>query len=70
MVLLIICHLQFSPETGTIATLAAQNYILRLQLRERHARFLKSGGTICVGACGNDNPMLARALSARASWER
>jgi hypothetical protein len=69
MVLLIVCHLQFSPETGTIATMAAQNYILRLQLLERHARFLKTGDTACVGACGNDNPMLARALSATASSE-
>jgi RND family efflux transporter MFP subunit len=36
----------------TIATLAAQNYILRLQLPERHARFLKAGDTIFVGARG------------------
>jgi RND family efflux transporter MFP subunit len=36
----------------TIATLAADNYILRLQLPERHARFLKSGDTILVGARG------------------
>jgi hypothetical protein len=49
--------------------MAAQNYILRLQLLERHARFLKTGDTACVGACGNDNPMLARALSATASSE-
>lgn len=36
----------------TIATLAVQNYILRLQLPERHARFLKTGDTIFVGARG------------------
>jgi len=36
----------------TIATLAADNYILRLQLPERHARFLKAGDTILVGSRG------------------
>ena len=36
----------------TIATLAADNYILRLQLPERHARFLKAGDEILVGARG------------------
>ncbi len=36
----------------TIATLAARNYILRLQLPERHARFIKAGDTILVGARG------------------
>ncbi|HVB15867.1 MAG TPA: HlyD family efflux transporter periplasmic adaptor subunit [Stellaceae bacterium] len=36
----------------TIATIAAQNYILRLQLPERHARFIKAGDTILVGARG------------------
>jgi len=36
----------------TIATLAADNYILRLQLPERHARFMKAGDTILVGARG------------------
>ncbi len=36
----------------TIATLAAQNYILRLQLPERHARVLKAGDTILVGGRG------------------
>ncbi len=36
----------------TIATLAAQNYILRLQLPERHARFMRAGETILVGARG------------------
>jgi membrane fusion protein, multidrug efflux system len=36
----------------TIATLAADNYILRLQLPERHARFMKAGDTILVGTRG------------------
>lgn len=36
----------------TIATMAADNYILRLQLPERHARFMKAGDTILVGTRG------------------
>jgi RND family efflux transporter MFP subunit len=36
----------------TIATLAADSYILRLQLPERHARFMKAGDTILVGTRG------------------
>ncbi len=36
----------------TVATLAADNYILRLQLPERHARFLKTGDAILVGTRG------------------
>jgi len=36
----------------TIATIAADNYILRLQLPERHARFMRAGDTILVGARG------------------
>ena len=36
----------------TLATLAAENYILRLQLPERHARFMKAGDIILVGARG------------------
>jgi membrane fusion protein, multidrug efflux system len=36
----------------TIAALAADNYILRLQLPERHARFIKAGDTILIGARG------------------
>lgn len=36
----------------TIAELAADNYILRLQLPERHARFIKAGDTILIGARG------------------
>jgi len=36
----------------TIATMAADNYILRLQLPERHARFIKAGDTILIGGRG------------------
>lgn len=36
----------------TIAAIAADNYILRLQLPERHARFMKVGDTILIGARG------------------
>lgn len=36
----------------TIATIAADNYILRLQLPERHAQFMKTGDTILIGARG------------------
>ncbi|KAF0104501.1 MAG: Efflux transporter RND family MFP subunit [Rhodospirillaceae bacterium] len=36
----------------TIATLATDNYILRLQLPERHARFMKAGDQILVGSRG------------------
>lgn len=36
----------------TVATLAAKDYILRLQLPERHARFIKAGDMILVGARG------------------
>jgi membrane fusion protein, multidrug efflux system len=36
----------------TIATIAADNYILRLQLPERHAQFMRPGDTILVGARG------------------
>jgi RND family efflux transporter MFP subunit len=36
----------------TIAAIAAGNYILRLQLPERHARSMKTGDTILVGARG------------------
>ena len=38
----------------TIAAVAANNYILRLQLPERHARSMKPGDTILVGARGLD----------------
>jgi membrane fusion protein, multidrug efflux system len=36
----------------TIATMASKNYILRLQLPERHARFIRPGDTILVGERG------------------
>jgi membrane fusion protein, multidrug efflux system len=36
----------------TIAAIAADNYILRLELPERHARFIKAGDTILIGARG------------------
>jgi RND family efflux transporter MFP subunit len=36
----------------TIATIATKNYILRLQLPERHARVIKEGDTILVGERG------------------
>jgi RND family efflux transporter MFP subunit len=36
----------------TVATIATDAYILRLQLPERHARALKTGDTILVGARG------------------
>jgi membrane fusion protein, multidrug efflux system len=36
----------------TIVTIATKNYILRLQLPERHARFIKEGNTILVGERG------------------
>lgn len=35
-----------------VATMATDNYILRLQLPERHARFLKRGDDILVGSRG------------------
>ncbi|WP_156520859.1 efflux RND transporter periplasmic adaptor subunit [Magnetospirillum moscoviense] len=34
----------------TIATIAAENYVLRLALPERHARFIKQGDSVEVGA--------------------
>lgn len=46
------------PEGGvvlpgeTIAAMAADNYILRLQLPERHARFMKAGDAILIGGRG------------------
>ncbi len=35
-----------------VATIATENYVLRLRLPERHARFLKKGDTVLVGARG------------------
>ncbi len=36
----------------TIATLAEDQFILRLQLPERHARFMRAGDTVLIGARG------------------
>ena len=36
----------------TIATIAAESYVLRLQLPERHARSMKAGDAILIGARG------------------
>jgi len=36
----------------TIATLAEDRYILRLQLPERHARFMRAGDVVLIGARG------------------
>jgi RND family efflux transporter MFP subunit len=36
----------------TVAVIAAQDYVLRLHLPERHARFLKEGDPVLVGARG------------------
>ncbi|SDH57973.1 efflux RND transporter periplasmic adaptor subunit [Roseospirillum parvum] len=38
-----------------IATLAAENYILRLKVPERHARFVKAGAAVEVGPRGLDH---------------
>jgi RND family efflux transporter MFP subunit len=49
------------PEGGvvlpgeTIATLAEDRYILRLQLPERHAQFMRQGDTVFIGARGLQN---------------
>ncbi len=37
----------------TIATIAEDRYILRLQLPERHARFMRAGDLVQIGARGN-----------------
>ncbi|VFU16760.1 RND family efflux transporter, MFP subunit [Methylocella tundrae] len=39
----------------TIATLAEDNYILRLSLPERHARFMRAGDKVLIGARGDQN---------------
>jgi membrane fusion protein, multidrug efflux system len=46
----------------TIATLAEDQYILRLQLPERHARFLRAGDAVRIGSRGvqDDDPSGAR----------
>ncbi|WP_424360512.1 efflux RND transporter periplasmic adaptor subunit [Methylocystis parvus] len=44
----------------TIATLAEDNYILRLQLPERHARFMRAGDRVEIGARGVNTSAGAR----------
>lgn len=39
----------------TIATLAEDTYILRLQLPERHARYMRAGDTVLIGSRGADD---------------
>mgnify|MGYP001190506791 CR=1 FL=1 len=39
----------------SLATIAANNYILRLELPERHARFIRKGDVVQVGARSLDN---------------
>ena len=39
----------------TIATLAEDRYILRLQLPERHARFMRAGDVVLIGARGPED---------------
>lgn len=41
----------------TIAEIATENYILRLSLPERHARFVKAGDTVSVGEHEVDEPL-------------
>jgi RND family efflux transporter MFP subunit len=49
----------------TIAVIAAENYVLRLQLPERHARFMRAGDTILVGARGLDGTDAEAAAATR-----
>jgi membrane fusion protein, multidrug efflux system len=44
----------------TIATLAEDNYILRLQLPERHARFMRAGDRVEIGERGVNKDNAAR----------
>ena len=39
----------------TVATLAEDQYILRLQLPERHAQFMRAGDKVLIGARGGDS---------------
>ena len=39
----------------TIATIAEDRYVLRLQLPERHARFMRAGDVVKIGARGSAN---------------
>ncbi len=49
----------------TIATLAEDQYILRLQLPERHARFLRAGDTVRIAARGLEDQGQANARQGR-----
>ena len=44
----------------TIATLAEDHYILRLQLPERHARFMRAGDAVQIGARGLEDERRAK----------
>lgn len=41
----------------TVATIAEDKYILRLQLPERHARFMRAGDKVLIGARGSEGGM-------------
>ena len=49
----------------TIATLAEDHYILRLQLPERHARFMRAGDAVQIGARGLQTSERARKREGR-----
>ena len=49
----------------TIATLAEDQYILRLELPERHARFLRAGDAVLIGARGLQDEGAANARQGR-----
>jgi RND family efflux transporter MFP subunit len=44
----------------TIATLAEDTYILRLQLPERHARYMRAGDTVLIGGRGSEDETIER----------
>ena len=50
----------------TIATLAEDHYILRLQLPERHARFMRAGDVVLIGARGLEDEQGGEARGPRA----
>ena len=41
----------------TVAVVAAENYILRARIPERHARFIHAGGTVTVGELEPEEPL-------------
>lgn len=49
----------------TIATLAEDNYILRLSLPERHARSLRAGDTVSIAARGEDEGSTDKAIKGK-----